>query len=120
MSKVMAREFLRLKIRVNQIAPGIFPLEMTAEASDPDTHQSDLSGTGKGESLPAGRPGKEEDMAAATLYLASYAGVLWVPTWCLETDTCAVPTVRRCILMAGPWWRPLRRRRRVKRGEFVD
>ncbi|WWC60633.1 uncharacterized protein I303_103207 [Kwoniella dejecticola CBS 10117] len=75
LSKVMAREFLPLKIRVNQIAPGIFPSEMTAGDSDSTTHKSDLSDTGKGKGLPSGRPGKEEDMAAATLYLASYAGV---------------------------------------------
>ncbi|WWC68335.1 uncharacterized protein I206_102260 [Kwoniella pini CBS 10737] len=75
LSKVMAREFLPLRIRVNQIAPGIFPSEMTAGDSDSTTHKSDLSNTGKGKGLPSGRPGKEEDMAAATLYLASYAGV---------------------------------------------
>lgn len=75
LSKVMAKEFLPLKIRVNQIAPGIFPSEMTAGNSDDHTHKSDLSDTEKGKGLPAGRPGNEKDMAAATLYLASYAGV---------------------------------------------
>lgn len=75
MTKVMATEFLPLKIRVNQIAPGIFPSEMTAGDSDTHTHKSDLSGTEKGKGLPAGRPGREEDMAAATLYLASYGGL---------------------------------------------
>jgi hypothetical protein len=49
---------------------------MTAGESDSNTHKSDLSGTGKGEGLPSGRPGSEVDMAAATLYLASYGGVL--------------------------------------------
>lgn len=84
----MAKEFLPLKIRVNQIAvsvhagyqadlqPGIFPSEMTAGDSDDQTHKSDLSDTEKGKGLPAGRPGNEKDMAAATLYLASYAGNL--------------------------------------------
>ncbi|KAL7423551.1 hypothetical protein Q5752_001131 [Cryptotrichosporon argae] len=75
MTKVLAQELLPLKIRVNQIAPGIFPSQMTAGDSDPHTHKSDLSGSGKGESLPAGRPGDEKDMAAATLFLASYGGV---------------------------------------------
>lgn len=56
--------------------PGIFPSEMTAGDSDKETHKSDLSDTEKGKGLPAGRPGQEEDMAAATLYLASYGGVL--------------------------------------------
>jgi len=86
----MASEFLHLKIRVNQIAvgslsylasyayeePGIFPSEMTAGDSDEHTHKSDLSNTEKGKGLPSGRPGSEVDMAAATLYLASYGGVL--------------------------------------------
>jgi len=75
MTKVMAQEFLPLKIRVNQIAPGIFPSQMTAGGKSDETHKSDLSGTEKGKGLPAGRPGDEKDMAAATLYLASYAGV---------------------------------------------
>jgi NAD(P)-dependent dehydrogenase (short-subunit alcohol dehydrogenase family) len=106
LSKVLAQEFLPLKIRVNQIAvsyspvamagdghlsqivldikflltgtlkPGIFPSQMTAGDSDPETHKSSLEGTGKGEKLPAGRPGAEADMAASALYLASYGGVL--------------------------------------------
>jgi NAD(P)-dependent dehydrogenase (short-subunit alcohol dehydrogenase family) len=104
MSKVMAKEFLPLKIRVNQIAvcrlgfilcavtytpqPGIFPSEMTAQDSDEHTHKSDLSGTGKGEGLPAGRPGDEKDMAAAILYLASYAGVLFVLFPCPYLGVC--------------------------------
>jgi hypothetical protein len=49
---------------------------MTAGESDKETHKSDLSNTSKGSGLPAGRPGNEVDMAAATLYLASYGGVL--------------------------------------------
>jgi len=49
---------------------------MTAGSSDQETHKSDLSDTEKGQGLPAGRPGQETDMAAATLYLASYGGVL--------------------------------------------
>jgi hypothetical protein len=40
---------------------------MTAGSSDQETHKSDLSDTEKGKGLPAGRPGQETDMAAATL-----------------------------------------------------
>lgn len=49
---------------------------MTAGDSDPHSHKSDLSDTEKGKGLPAGRPGCEDDMAAAVLYLGSRAGVL--------------------------------------------
>lgn len=61
-----------VKVRVNCIAPGIFPSEMTAGKSD-EANKSSLEGEGKG--LPAGRTGSEEDMAAAILYLAGKGGV---------------------------------------------
>jgi NAD(P)-dependent dehydrogenase (short-subunit alcohol dehydrogenase family) len=49
--------------------------EMTAGGSSED-QKSDLSGTGKGEGNPAGRPGDEKDMAGCVLFLASRAGIL--------------------------------------------
>jgi len=45
---------------------------MTAGESA-ENNKSELPDSGKG--LPAGRPGKDEDMAGAILYLASRAGV---------------------------------------------
>jgi hypothetical protein len=48
---------------------------MTAGGSSED-QKSDLSGTGKGEGNPAGRPGDEKDMAGCVLFLASRAGIL--------------------------------------------
>jgi NAD(P)-dependent dehydrogenase (short-subunit alcohol dehydrogenase family) len=56
----------RSQIRVNTIAPGIFPSEMTAGESD-EHNKSNIDSKGKG--LPAGRPGKDSDMATAILYL---------------------------------------------------
>ena len=58
-----------LKIRVNAIAPGVFPSEMTTQESD-ENQKSQMSKDHKG-GLPSQRPGKEEDMAAAILFAAS-------------------------------------------------
>lgn len=56
-----------LKIRVNSIAPGVFPSEMTAGASD-DKQKSQLSKGDFEGKVPAARPGKDEDMASAILF----------------------------------------------------
>ncbi|GAB7356849.1 hypothetical protein MBLNU459_g7722t1 [Dothideomycetes sp. NU459] len=57
-----------LKIRVNAIAPGVFPSEMTTQESD-DKQKSQMDKEHKGD-LPSGRPGKDKDMAAAVLFCA--------------------------------------------------
>lgn len=53
------------------VAPGIFPSEMTSEGSN-DENKSHIDSEGYREKklIPAGRPGKEEDMAQAILMLA--------------------------------------------------
>ncbi|KAL6879201.1 hypothetical protein J3F83DRAFT_725423 [Trichoderma novae-zelandiae] len=71
LTRMMAAEFAAagLKIRVNSIAPGVFPSEMTTDGSD-ERQKSQLE---KGEyegKIPANRPGKDEDMAQAVLFLA--------------------------------------------------
>lgn len=70
----LANTFVDCKVRVNSIAPGIFPSEMTAKESN-DNNKSELPDAGKG--LPAGRPGKDEDMAASILFLAGRSGVFY-------------------------------------------
>jgi NAD(P)-dependent dehydrogenase (short-subunit alcohol dehydrogenase family) len=57
-----------LKIRVNNIAPGLFPSEMTTEGSGGD-QKSQIPKEEK-EELPSGRPGHDRDMAAAVLFCA--------------------------------------------------
>lgn len=56
-----------IKVRVNSIAPGVFPSEMTTDESG-DNQKSNMPKEKK-EGLPAGRPGKDTDMAAAIMFL---------------------------------------------------
>lgn len=56
----------RLKVRINSIAPGVFPSEMTAGESGQD--QKSYLPKEKYEKVPARRPGKDEDMANAVLF----------------------------------------------------
>merc|ERR1712093_348222 len=70
----LANTFVDTGVRVNSIAPGIFPSEMTAGESD-ENNKSELPDAGKG--LPADRPGKDEDMAASILFLAGRGGVFY-------------------------------------------
>jgi NAD(P)-dependent dehydrogenase (short-subunit alcohol dehydrogenase family) len=57
------------KIRVNSIAPGVFPSEMTTGESK-DNQKSEMPKEHKG-GLPSQRPGNDRDMAAAVLFCAS-------------------------------------------------
>jgi NAD(P)-dependent dehydrogenase (short-subunit alcohol dehydrogenase family) len=71
LTRMMAAELAqvdRLGIRVNSIAPGVFPSEMTAGESD--EHQKSVLEKEKYEKVPAGRPGKDEDFAQAVLFAA--------------------------------------------------
>ncbi|KAJ5883071.1 uncharacterized protein N7473_009957 [Penicillium subrubescens] len=72
LTKMLAHEIADsgLKIRVNNIAPGVFPSEMTAKESD-DKQKSELSKEKYESKVPAGRPGKDEDMAGAVLFTVS-------------------------------------------------
>ncbi|KAL8842740.1 MAG: hypothetical protein Q9170_000396 [Blastenia crenularia] len=71
LTRMMATTFADAKIRVNCIAPGIFPSEMTAGQSG-DDQKSELEPKS---SNPAGRPGSDSDMAACILFLAGPGGV---------------------------------------------
>jgi len=72
LTRMMAAEFAStgLKIRVNSIAPGVFPSEMTAGESD-EMQKSQLAKSKYEGKVPANRPGKDEDMAQTVLYIAT-------------------------------------------------
>jgi len=69
LTKMLAHEVTTsgLKIRVNNIAPGVFPSEMTAKESD-EQQKSSLPKEKLEGKAPAARPGKDEDMAGAGLF----------------------------------------------------
>ncbi|CZT10285.1 3-oxoacyl-[acyl-carrier-protein] reductase 1 [Rhynchosporium agropyri] len=71
LTKMLASEIAEngIKIRVNSIAPGVFPSEMTAGESGSD--QKSHIEKEKYEKVPAHRPGKDEDMAGAILFVAT-------------------------------------------------
>lgn len=70
LTKMMSAEFLKLGVRVNSIAPGYFPSELTAKESGPD-QKSALPNEyvqSKGH-VPIDRHGLDEEMAQTILYL---------------------------------------------------
>lgn len=72
LTKMLAYEITKagLKIRINQIAPGVFPSEMTAMSSD-DKHKSHLPKEMMEGMVPAARPGHDRDMASAVIYAST-------------------------------------------------
>jgi NAD(P)-dependent dehydrogenase (short-subunit alcohol dehydrogenase family) len=72
LTKMLAHEIAssKLKIRVNNIAPGVFPSEMTAQESD-EKQKSSLAKEKYEEKVPAARPGKDQDMGNAVLFAAT-------------------------------------------------
>ena len=70
-TKLLASEIANngMKVRVNAIAPGVFPSEMTAKESN-GIQKSELPAE-KYAHLPAGRAGNDRDMANAVLFAAT-------------------------------------------------
>ncbi|MDI1487229.1 MAG: hypothetical protein OHK93_006498 [Ramalina farinacea] len=70
LSKLMSAEFDKMSIRVNSIAPGYFPSELTMKESGEDnkTHMPAEKVQEKGH-VPAERPGSDEEMAQAIIFL---------------------------------------------------
>lgn len=73
LSNMMSKEFAKTGVRVNSIAPGYFPSEMTMKESDErnKVHMPDEKVRDKGHEVPAGRSGTDEEMAQLVLFLAS-------------------------------------------------
>jgi len=72
LTKMMGWEIAsnKIKVRVNSIAPGVFPSEMTADESD-DKQKSHLSKEKFEDKVPAQRPGRDQDLAQGFLYVAA-------------------------------------------------
>ncbi|KAF2773456.1 NAD(P)-binding protein [Teratosphaeria nubilosa] len=73
LSRMLASTLKSCKIRVNVIAPGIFPSEMTAQSSGED-NKSELK---MDFTNPAARSGHDSDMAATILFLAGKGGLYY-------------------------------------------
>ncbi|KAL9014399.1 MAG: hypothetical protein Q9173_000947 [Seirophora scorigena] len=73
LSRMLAHLFSQTKVRVNMIAPGTFPTEMTAGGSGPD-QKSKLT---RAVTNAVGRAGHEIDMAATILFLAGRGGTFY-------------------------------------------
>lgn len=69
LTKLLATHLASTNVRVNAIAPGLFPSELTAGKSD-DKNQSSLNDN-MGLNIPVGRPGVDKEIASLVLYLAS-------------------------------------------------
>ncbi|KAF5535773.1 NAD(P)H-dependent oxidoreductase [Fusarium napiforme] len=73
LSRMIATLTKNVKVRVNVIAPGLFPSEMTTGESD----EGNKSNIDKKMTNPAGRPGHDTDMAATILFLAGKGGLFY-------------------------------------------
>jgi len=73
LSRILATLCKDVKVRVNVIAPGLFPSEMTTGKSD-EGNKSEIK---KKMSNPAGRPGNDSDMAATILFLVGKGGLFY-------------------------------------------
>ncbi|KAF2210847.1 hypothetical protein CERZMDRAFT_44367 [Cercospora zeae-maydis SCOH1-5] len=73
MSRMLATTFKDVKVRVNVIAPGVFPSEMTGG----DSNQANKTEMDMDSGNPAGRKGEDGDMAATILFLAGKGGVFY-------------------------------------------
>ncbi|GFF81734.1 rhamnolipids biosynthesis 3-oxoacyl-[acyl-carrier-protein] reductase [Aspergillus udagawae] len=72
LTREWAHTFMPLGVRVNCIAPGVFPNEISLGRFDEDRRSRQEEEVGK--KFPAGRVGRESDIGSVVLYLCSKAG----------------------------------------------
>ncbi|KAM0330839.1 hypothetical protein ACHAQA_003794 [Verticillium albo-atrum] len=72
-SRMLAHEIAQngVKVRVNSLAPGVFPSEMTTKESADAAQKSQIPKEKYESKVPAARPGRDEDMAGAILFFAT-------------------------------------------------
>jgi NAD(P)-dependent dehydrogenase (short-subunit alcohol dehydrogenase family) len=77
LTKLMSAEFMKVRVRVNSIAPGYFPSEMTAKESGEDqkSHLPDEKIQEKGH-VPQERAGSDEEMAQAMVSVSDQNDVV--------------------------------------------
>lgn len=69
LTKIMAKELAHKHITFNAFAPGPFPSKMTAHATSTEEQRDVVA-----KSVPLGRVGTPDDIAAAALYLCGHGG----------------------------------------------
>ncbi|KAK5103155.1 hypothetical protein LTS08_003959 [Lithohypha guttulata] len=77
LTKMMSKEFAKFGVRINSIAPGYFPSEMTMKQSD-DRNKTDMPDEKvkeKEHPVPAQRSGTDEEMGMAVIFLSKCAYV---------------------------------------------